>query len=220
MPGMGTTPGAPWITGQVEMLEALLGFVDAVIPGERVTVVGVSWGGYMALGPVRAIGARLDGLMLTAPEVRAEGRDRHLPPRLVLHQDPAIEGELGPTERMWARLAVIQDPRTLAAFRAGVKPGLEVADWDFLGRVGARYPAGVIEDRPPWPLHAPALVLTGRHDVAVGYLDGWPLPEDLTRGTYAVLDGAGHGVGEEQPGLFRVLAGERLARVEAFAAEA
>ena len=81
MPGMGTTPGAPWITGQDDMLSVLLGFLDAVLQGERFALIGVSWGGYMALGAARTLGPRLDGLMLTAPEVRAEGRDRHLPPR-------------------------------------------------------------------------------------------------------------------------------------------
>jgi pimeloyl-ACP methyl ester carboxylesterase len=220
MPGMGTTPGAAWIKSQNDMLAILLDFIEAVLPAERLTVIGVSWGGYMALGLARALGARLDGLMLTAPVVRAEGRDRHLPPRRILRADPDIAAQLQPGEAPWTKLAVIQDATTLAAFRAGVKPGLMIADWPFLAGVGPRYEASVVEDRLPEPLQAPALILTGRHDVACGYLDGWPLLEDLPRGTYAVLDGAGHGVEEEQPGLFRALAGEWLDRVEAFRPDA
>ena len=54
----------------------------------------------------------------------------------------------------------------------------------------------------------------GRQDSAVGYVDAWHVLENYPRATYAVLDRAGHGLGEEQKGLFRALAGEWLDRVE------
>jgi pimeloyl-ACP methyl ester carboxylesterase len=77
-----------------------------------------------------------------------------------------------------------------------------------------------VEDRLPQPVDAPALILTGRHDVATGYRDAWPLMADLPRATYAVLDGAGHGVEEEQLALFHALAGAWLDRVEGWQAPA
>lgn len=73
MPGMGTTPGADWIRSQADMLSVLSGFVDAVMPGERFVVIGVSWGGYMATGLARTVPERLDGIMLTALKLIAEG---------------------------------------------------------------------------------------------------------------------------------------------------
>ena len=113
-------------------------------------------------------------------------------------------------------MAVVQTPTTLEAFRQGVKPGLAVADWTFLRTLAHQFADGVVEDRLPSPLPAPALVIVGKHDVAVGWADAWPLLADLPRGTFAVLDGAGHGVEEEQQGLFRALASEWLDRVEAW----
>jgi pimeloyl-ACP methyl ester carboxylesterase len=214
LPGMGRTPGASWITGPDEMLDVVLGFIDAVLPVERFAVIGISWGGYMALGVARHLADRLDGLMLTAPVVRGDMRERELPPRVVLRRDPRIDDLLEPGELPWTNLAVIQTPETLAAFREAVKPGLLVADRAFLGGLRPRFSPEVVEDRLPAPLEAPVLVLTGRHDVATGYRDAWPLLADMPRATYAVLDGAGHGVEEEQAGLFRALAGDWLDRVE------
>lgn len=214
LPGMGLTPGAPWITGPDQVLDVVLGFIDAVMPGERFALIGISWGAYMALGIARHLADRLDGLMLTVPVVRGDGADRTIPPRVILRQDPGIVDLLEPGEAPWTQLAVIQTPETLAAFRAAVKPGLMVADRAFLGGLSPRFSSDVVEDRLPQAVEAPALILTGRHDVAVGYRDAWPLMADLPRASYAVLDGAGHGVEEEQLALFHALAGDWLDRVE------
>jgi len=214
LPGMGRSPGADRLTSPEDYVDLLLAFMDAVAPGERFALVGVSWGGYLALGMTRAAPDRIDGLMLTAPVIHGRGEDRTLPPRFVLHRDADLDDLLEPDEAPWASMAVVQTSATLEAFRAGVKPGLSVADWAYLRTIAHRYADAVVEDRLPDPLPAPALVLVGKHDVAVGYADAWPLLADLPRGTFAVLDGAVHGVEEEQPSLFRDLASEWLDRVE------
>jgi len=216
LPGMGQTAGAPWIRRPEDFVELLLDFVDAVAPGERFALVGISWGAYLALGMTRSIGQQLDGLMLTVPVIRGRGEDRDLPPRFVLRRAPGIDDLVDDDEIPWTKMAVVQTPETLAAFREAVKPGLLVADWAFLRTVAARFEESVTEDRLPVPLEAPALVLAGRHDVAVGFADAWPLMQDLQRGSYVALDAAGHGVEEEQRVLFRSLASEWLDRVEAW----
>jgi pimeloyl-ACP methyl ester carboxylesterase len=48
LPGMGQTPGPGWLTTQDQMLDVLLAFIDTVIPGQRLVVVGVSYGGLLA----------------------------------------------------------------------------------------------------------------------------------------------------------------------------
>lgn len=218
LPGMGRTPGSAGLTSPDGYVDLMLALMDQVAPDEPFALVGVSWGAYLALGMTRAAPDRIAGLMLTAPVIRGRAEDRSLPPRFVLHRDPAVDGLLAPDESLWGSMAVVQTPATLEAFRQGVKPGLAVADWTFLRTLAPRFEDGVVEDRLPRPLHAPALIVLGRHDVAVGYADAWPLAADLPRGTFAVLDGAGHGVEEEQQGLFRALASEWLDRVEAWTA--
>jgi pimeloyl-ACP methyl ester carboxylesterase len=42
------------------------------------------------------------------------------------------------------------------------------------------------------PFEKPALILTGRQDHMVGYYDAWNIYENYPRGSYVVLDRAGH----------------------------
>src|SRR5215813_6524525 len=44
LPGMGLTPAADSIASQDDMLEVALAFLDALAPGERFVVAGVSYG--------------------------------------------------------------------------------------------------------------------------------------------------------------------------------
>ncbi len=48
----------------------------------------------------------------------------------------------------------------------------------------------------------------------VGYRDAWEVIENYPRGTYAVLDRAGHHLQIEQPALFHSLVNEWPDRVE------
>ena len=58
------------------------------------------------------------------------------------------------------------------------------------------------------------MILVGRQDAAVGYRDAWEVLEDYPRGTFAVLDRAGHNLQIEQETLFNALVNEWLDRVE------
>jgi pimeloyl-ACP methyl ester carboxylesterase len=71
-------------------------------------------------------------------------------------------------------------------------------------------------DTLPEPFPAPALILTGRYDNCCGYRDTFRILDNYPRGTYVVLDCAGHGLPTEQRALFQALVGEWLERVEAF----
>jgi pimeloyl-ACP methyl ester carboxylesterase len=61
----------------------------------------------------------------------------------------------------------------------------------------------------------PSLILVGRQDIAVGYVDQFSLLTDYPRAILAVLDVAGHNLQIEQPVLFAALAEEWLERVAA-----
>ena len=64
------------------------------------------------------------------------------------------------------------------------------------------------------PFEKPSLIVTGRQDCLVGYRDAWRLVENYSRGSFVVLDGAGHGLQIEQTKLFNVLVNEWLDRVK------
>ena len=219
LPGMGKTPGADWIANQDDMLSVVLEFLDAVAPGERVVVVGSSYGGFLARGVLHERMGRVDGLMLWAPSVSPRDGARHLPPPQTLVRDAEIPAVLEPDETFWSRIAVVQTAETLAAFRAAVKPGFAAADRAFLERLedgGFSYSFAV--DELPAPFPAPTLILTGRQDSLVGYQDAWRLLDNYPRATFVALDRAGHGLAAEQKTLFQALVGEWLDRVAEYIA--
>jgi pimeloyl-ACP methyl ester carboxylesterase len=114
-------------------------------------------------------------------------------------------------------VAVVQTHQTLTAFRAAVAPGLAAADREFLARLDESPEFSFEVDRLPQAFPAPGLILAGRQDSMCGYSEAWDLLENFPRATFAVLERAGHGLAQEQKGLFRALVGEWLDRVDEYA---
>src|SRR5918912_4286735 len=64
LPGTGCTPSADRLATHDQMLDAVLAFIDTVIPSQRFVLAGYSYGGYMARGVVSRRAELIDGLML------------------------------------------------------------------------------------------------------------------------------------------------------------
>jgi pimeloyl-ACP methyl ester carboxylesterase len=216
LPGMGRTPGADWITCQDQMLEVALEFLDTVAPGERFAVAGVSLGGYLARGIVQRRIAQVDGVMLCVPVVGTALAKRDLPQHQVLVHDPDFVGALEADEQWLLEVIVAQSPEVLTAIRHSFKPALDTADMEFLERVEANYHFSFDVDKLPEPCAAPTLIMTGRQDANCGYRGAWDLLDNFPRGTFAVLDRAGHALPLEQKALYRALVSEWLDRVEEY----
>jgi len=218
LPGMGKTPGADWITHQDDMLEMLVAFLQQVAPDQRYVVAGSSYGGYMARGLVYRLGEKIDGVSLMVPVIETEESKQHIPPPQVLVEDPQFQAALTPGDAVVSRMVVVQSPGRLEFFRKYIQPAIAIADHAFLGRVAKNYAFSFPVDQLTKPFPGPALILTGRQDSSCGYRDALNLLDNYPRGTFAVLDRAGHGLGVEQKGLFRALAQEWLDRVEEYIA--
>jgi pimeloyl-ACP methyl ester carboxylesterase len=218
LPGMGRTPGNAWITHQDQMLDIVLNFIDAVVPGERFVAVGESYGGYLARGAVHRRAASMDGLLLTVPLVQAVESQRVLPPSVTLAKDPALASELQPNEaEAMKEIAVVQSRSFLEWLRTDIFPAVEAADQAFLSRLRQDYAFSFDVDSLSQPFAGPTLMVMGRQDVVCGYRDAWDILESYPRATFAVLDRAGHGLTVEQRQLFNALVGEWLDRVEEYA---
>jgi pimeloyl-ACP methyl ester carboxylesterase len=196
LPGMGKTPGPKWLTTSDQMLDVLLDFIDAVIPGQNFALAGESYGGYLARGIVQRWPERVDGLFLLCPLVVAEHDNRDVPEFVVLKQDQAVLNQLSPKDReMFEAVAVVQTQATWERTRDEVVVGLDTADERFLAKLssksGGGYPFSFDVDAGE-PFEKPTLILTGRQDHMVGYYDAWNIYENYPRGSYVVLDRAGH----------------------------
>ncbi len=212
LPGMGKTPGADWIQNQDDVLQLILDFVDRVIPDQPFALTGMSYGGYLALGLVHHRPQQLEGVMLWATTTQLAG-PRNLPSRQVVVEDPAAIAAVAEGEEMWLELAAVQTSETLEAFRAAIKPGIGIADFAFLSRLGQNDSFSFDVDQLA-PLEAPVLILAARQDHIVGYADILGLLDTFPRATLAILDRAGHGLAGDQKPLFRLLVNEWLDRLE------
>jgi pimeloyl-ACP methyl ester carboxylesterase len=211
LPGHGLTPRADWISTEDDKLQVALELVDAVAPGERFLVIGASYGGYLALGAVHRRAADLDGVMLLVTNPHSDQRTG-LPPHRVFVRDDDVVASLEDDERRWLEIATVQSAEALHGFRTTILPAVRMADHEFLDRI---QPFTFALAPLPEPFMRPALVLNGRQDSVTGYADMLALLESFHRGTFAILDRAGHPLAFEQPVLFRALVNEWLDRVEA-----
>jgi pimeloyl-ACP methyl ester carboxylesterase len=214
LPGTGRTPGVERLTTHDQMLDAVLSFIDTVIPGQRFVLAGLSYGGYLARGVVYRRAALIDGVMLCAPQVKADPAKAHLPPRTTIVEDPALAAELGPI----AGLVVVQSPPVGEAVRA-LLAEIQLANHPFNDRLEEAGPFSFDVDRLPTSFGGPTLMLTARQDHLCGYRDAWDLLDNYPRATFAVLDRAGHFVNIEQDVLCHSLMSEWLDRVEEYAAD-
>lgn len=219
LPGMGKTRAADWITNQDHMLDVVLEFIDAVAPGERFAVVGMSYGGYLARGVVYRRRAQIDGLLLIVPVIEPDRGKRVLPTHQVLRHDEEFLAALAPDEEVLRELVVVQSLGLLMQQRNSIIPAVAAADQEFLKRLEANYAFTFDVDTLPEPFPAPSLFLTGRFDHWCGYRDAYRILDNYPRGTFAILDRAGHALTYEQNNLFKALVSEWLDRVEEYASK-
>ena len=214
LPGTGHTPGVDRLATHDQMLDVVLAFIDTVIPAQRFVLAGLSYGGYLARGVVYHRAASIDGLLLCAPQVKADPAQAYLPPRTTLVEDPRLAAELGPI----AGPIVVQTPTVVEAVR-DLLAEVQIADHPFNERLEVASPFSFDVDTLPAPFGGPTLILTARQDHLCGYRDAWDLLDNYPRATFAVLDRAGHFVNIEQDVLCQALMREWLDRVEEYAAD-
>jgi pimeloyl-ACP methyl ester carboxylesterase len=191
LPGHGGTPGAARIRDMDDYLDAVLEFVDAVVGGERFSIGGISLGAYLALGVARKRRARVDGLLLSVPEIN------HSP--LEDRRDEEFD------------TPSIQTPQHKASHLPEYRE--DTAWLSSLPFRDVRFPLY----RSAKPFQAPALFLFGRQDAPFRFQKYWRMLPDFPRATYAILDGAGHTLWDDRNQLACLLVCDWLDRVETWA---
>jgi pimeloyl-ACP methyl ester carboxylesterase len=216
LPGMGRSPAPPSIASSDDVLAAVLDFVDDAVGDTPFLLAGESYGGYLSRALARVRAGQILGLALICPIGTAvEPAGRTVPGRETLRPDRDLVAALDDrTAGEFAETSVVQTPETVRRFRDEIMAGIELGDPIALNRIRQRW---VLTGSPEngVPFTRPALILTGRQDATVGYLDQFALLPHYPRATFVTLDVAGHNLQIEQPGLFAALVHEWLDRVEA-----
>jgi pimeloyl-ACP methyl ester carboxylesterase len=224
LPGHGKTPSRKWIRNQDRILEVVLAFIDKLLPGQRLAVVGASAGAYLARGVANRRPGLLAGLLLVVPMIVADDAGRIIPTHNPIVRDPDLMAALEPADaEVMAELAVVQDRRIVDALAGQMPSAEEAGDTDYQAYIRndpRKYGFSFDVDAVTEPVAAPTLIVAGRQDSVVGYRQAWEIVENYPRATFAVLDRAGHLLEVEQEQVFRVLVHEWLDRVEEYAASA
>jgi len=214
LPGHGKTPLPDWLRSPEDMLDVLLEFMEAVAPGERFAVTGASWGAYMALGLVHQRPNQLDGVMLDIPGLSLVMGAFDLPAQRAIRREPEFADALQPGEE-WMQYTLVVQTRAMIDKLRAMMAYWTPPDPEFAPRLQGKpfsFEANVLAE----PFLAPTLFVMGRQDHLVGYKAAWSILDSFPRGTFAVLDRAGHLLDLEQPVLQKALINEWLDRIEEY----
>ncbi|TGB01397.1 alpha/beta fold hydrolase [Halobacillus salinus] len=213
LPGMGATKNYEAIKDSDEMLKAVIEWIDAVIPGQEYVLVGESYGGYIARGLIKHQPERVRGAAFICPVIIPEAGHRTVPEHRVLRADEAFLASLSSEEaEYFSGSLVTLDKNSWDRFKGEVVSGMSVADEHFLMKVKESYSFSFEVDQTNFD--KPALFLLGRQDDIVGYKDALDVMEKYPRGTFAVLDTAGHNLQIEQAEVLNSLIAEWMERVQ------
>jgi pimeloyl-ACP methyl ester carboxylesterase len=188
------------IASQDDMLAALLGFIERVLPGERFVLAGTSLGAYLARAIVARLRDRIDGLMLRVPCVVPDTANRTLPKAEALEHMPGYLAAMEPKMRDLVEPAIAACAPFVPEMRLDPK------------RYAFSFDLAAAEKS----FAKPVLIVTGRQDTTVGYRDAWDILESYPRATFAVLDRADHVWPVEQPNLLAALVDDWLTRIAKF----
>lgn len=209
LPGTGLTPSLDQASHD-QMLEAVLAFIDAVIPGQRFVLAGFSYGGYMARGVLARRTSLIDGVMLCVPQVKAE--ITRLPAKVTLVKNPQLLATLDPDDAETVEFMLVAQTPGAVKDACQVFAEVRQADHTFNAGLEQAEPASFEAETPTFD--GPTLILTARQDNVCGYLDAWDLLAHFPRATFAVIDQAGHLMNIEQTEGCHALIRVWLDRVE------
>ncbi|KAM9862973.1 alpha/beta fold hydrolase [Leucobacter sp. BZR 635] len=183
-----------------EVADRVLAEVRQIADGGPFAIIGNSYGAMVARHVAHTLAEQCAGLATLAGAFELDRTKRILPPREVVLRDAAVLALAGDARNEFEEMAVVHTEQALRYFERYALPGIRGASLRVLARLNASYTdAYAPELGATGPFRAPALHVFGRQDHVVGFADAFPFTEHYVRGTFAVLDRAGHNVHLEQP---------------------
>jgi pimeloyl-ACP methyl ester carboxylesterase len=218
LPGMGRSVAKDGLKNQDDVLDALLAFVDQVLPG-RFALAGTSLGAYLARAVAAHRRSRIAGLLLRVPCIFAEDARRTLPPFQAVVADDAFMASLDADDRAYLGDLLIQTPAYAESLKhkrdAVVEPAIQatapIANEIRTDPKRYAFSFDLIEAEKTFD--EPTLIIAGRRDTTVGYRDAWSILDSYPRATFVALDRADHGWPMETPNLLPTLIDDWLARM-------
>lgn len=206
LPGMGRSPVPEGDWTSDDVLECVENFIDEVVPGEDLVVVGQSYGCYLARGLLRTRSRHIIGICMICPLIVPQDELRDLP---VGTEERMPYNKLSSEEKVVSLFARTVNERVIERYKKEIEIPLSLADLAFTEHLRSHgYPFSFDPDALDEPFPGSVLILCGRQDRIVGYRDAWRIIDLFPRATFAVIDGAGHYLQAERDGIFDFLVGD------------
>jgi pimeloyl-ACP methyl ester carboxylesterase len=213
LPGMGQTKDYDRIRNSDDMLEAVIEFIETLIPNEAYLIAGESYGGYITRGVIVKHKDRIGGTALICPLIVPEHEKRILPEHFVVHYDHEFLATLSNDEvNDFSSNQVVLDEYNWKRYTEEILAGCQIADQEFLTKIQRNY--GFSNNIDELIFDKPTVLTLGRQDAVVGYIDALKLINNFPRATFTILDRAGHNLQIEQAQLFELLIREWVERVK------
>lgn len=213
LPGMGLTKNYDDIQSSDDMLNAVQDFIQAIIPDQEYIIASESYGAYLARGVIQKQNEKLLGAAFICPVIFPFLENRKVEKHQIFNTDEPFIASLSKQElEIFRNTCVILDEYTWLRFNQEILSGYQIADEKLLKAVKDRYGFSFEIDQRDFV--KPSVFLLGRQDSLVGYQDALELIQKYPRGTFTVLDQAGHNLQIEQPQIFSTVMNEWLDRIE------
>ncbi|CAG9609406.1 alpha/beta fold hydrolase [Pseudoneobacillus rhizosphaerae] len=199
-----------------DILLNILDFIDKTIPNQAFSLIGFSFGGYLAQGVLHQKHKKVKSICLLATALHL--KERSLPKKIVFTKDEALLNGLDPDIRKaFETLIIYQNKENLSYFLNEIQPGRLLANKSFL--MSNWRETGYFLSEEPFndvsKLPHPALIILGKQDSICGYKDHFYLLEKFPNATFAILDQAGHMIQIEKRKIVQGLIKDWLIRSHA-----
>ena len=207
LPGMGDTFLKKEISSTDDILDIVDDFIREVITEDVFYIASESYGSYIARALVKKYPAGTGGIMMLCPVVVPLMENRDLPNKEIVYRDDDFYETLSANDQDTCDLMLtIQSRENWERYLSEVRCGVRKADISLLKKIKKTgYSLRNDIDRIDVPFRKPALIITGRQDISVGYKDVLTLIDKYPRSDFAVLDSAGHMLQIEQKEIFEKL---------------
>jgi pimeloyl-ACP methyl ester carboxylesterase len=176
-----------------DMLDLILAFIDSKLSSRTFSLLGHSFGGYLAQGIMSQKLGSIKGICLLAPALHL--KERILPQKVVRDRDIQQIDALDPDiKQAIETLMVYQNKENIESFLKEIQPGRLLANREFL-QSNWREKGYFLKNKPfsdTTHILQPSLIILGKQDAICGYEDHIPFINMFTNLTFSILNNAGH----------------------------
>lgn len=197
-PGIGKSSSDDWIKTADDCLDILLYSIDKIIPEESFAVYGFSYFGYMARGIIAERKEKINGAFFVCPVIFPEYGKRNIPVNFYSDVDSAFLNSLDQNEKQFVEGFATINEKSYSASKNLQRTDvlMNVEFWNNIKK--NNYSFSFDPDKKISSFENPVVIIAGRQDKVVGYVDVEILFSVFPNALIVLADNAGHSLPYEK----------------------